>query len=99
MSWLVVFGEWMHRICHPAIEDGTAYAFSPPLVDKPSLDRLGEVPFAQGRAADAKRGFETALKTAPNRALARRGLKRAPALHGNREQRSRRCRRLRPFAD
>jgi tetratricopeptide (TPR) repeat protein len=60
-----------------AIEDGMAYAFGPPFVDKPSHERLGEVLLAQGKAADARREFEAALKTTPNRALAKRGLARA----------------------
>ena len=62
------------------IEDQMPYAFGPPFIDKPSHERLGEVLLAQGRAAEAKQEYETALQRMPNRALVVRGLKRAEAM-------------------
>jgi tetratricopeptide (TPR) repeat protein len=62
-----------------AIEDGMAYAFGPPFVDKPSHERLGEVLLALGKPADAKREFDAAARTTPNRALVKRGLERSDA--------------------
>ena len=59
------------------VEDSMAYAFGPPVVDKPSHELLGEELLRQGLPARAAGEFSWALKTTPNRALARRGLARA----------------------
>ena len=62
------------------IEDGMAFAFGPPAVDKPSHERLGEVLLAEGKATEAKREFQAALRTTPNRALVKLGLQRADSM-------------------
>jgi len=63
-----------------AIEDAMAYAFGPPAIDKPPHERLGELLLSQGRANDAVREFEAALRRTPNRVAAVSGLERAKAM-------------------
>ena len=59
------------------IEDGMAYAFGPPEIDKPSHELLGEELLLAGRPANARTEFLSALKVTPLRPLALRGLARA----------------------
>lgn len=61
------------------IEDGMAYAFGPPAVEKPAHELLGEVRLAQGDTASARVEFEATLTRQPGRALAIRGLAHATA--------------------
>ncbi|HVT39083.1 MAG TPA: hypothetical protein VHE78_08555, partial [Gemmatimonadaceae bacterium] len=56
------------------IEDGMAYAFGPPNVDKPSHELLGEELLVLKRGSEARTEFEWALKRTPRRPLALRGL-------------------------
>ena len=65
-----------------AIEDGTAYAFGPPYIEKPSHELLGEELLLIKRAGEARTEFERALKTTPRRPLALRGLALATAAAG-----------------
>ena len=67
-----------------ALEDGMAYAFGPPFVVKPSHELLGEVLLGLGRGAEATREFEAALRRAPGRSAALRGMERARAAEGRR---------------
>jgi tetratricopeptide (TPR) repeat protein len=62
------------------IEDGMAYAFGPPFVDKPAHELLGEELLRLGRAADALAAFRTAAERNPRRALALRGIARADSM-------------------
>ena len=59
-----------------AVEDGMAYAFGPPYVDKPAHELLGETLLRLGRAQDAVTEFQRALRGTPRRPLALRGLAR-----------------------
>jgi tetratricopeptide (TPR) repeat protein len=59
------------------VEDRMAYAFGPPTVDKPSYELLGEELLRQGQRDAAAAAFARALRSTPNRSLARRGLARA----------------------
>ncbi|MBK9550578.1 MAG: hypothetical protein IPO52_16145 [Gemmatimonadetes bacterium] len=61
------------------IADGMAYAFGPPLIDKPSHELLGEELLMMGRAREAKAEFDRALLETPNRPLAKRGAAQAAA--------------------
>ena len=65
-----------------AIEDGMAYAFGPPTVNKPSHELLGEQLLAMRRAAEAREEFARALRRTPRRAAALLGLARAEMLLG-----------------
>jgi len=58
------------------LEDGMAYAFGPPYVDKPSHELLGEALLRLGRAREAVAEFQAALRRTPRRPLALRGLAR-----------------------
>lgn len=60
-----------------AIEDALPMEFGPPDIVKPSHELRGEVLLALGRRAEARRAFEAALRLAPGRALALRGLEQA----------------------
>jgi hypothetical protein len=64
------------------IEDGMAYAFGPPAVEKPAHELLGEARLVQGDTADARAEFEATLKRQPGRALAVRGLEQSKAAPG-----------------
>jgi tetratricopeptide (TPR) repeat protein len=61
------------------ISAGMAYAFGPPLIDKPPLELAGEELLQLGLAREAKIAFERALLATPNRPLAMRGLAEATA--------------------
>lgn len=61
------------------IEDGMAFAFGPPSVSEPSHEMLGDLLLTRGRFTEAASEFEAALRLAPGRAIARRGLERARA--------------------
>jgi tetratricopeptide (TPR) repeat protein len=60
-----------------AVEDGMAYAFGPPYIDKPSHELLGETLLQLGRGREAVAEFRKALQGMPRRPLALRGLARA----------------------
>jgi tetratricopeptide (TPR) repeat protein len=62
-----------------AIEDGKAYAFGPPEVNKPSHELLGEELARLNRPAEAEAEFRAALQRTPGRVTALRGLSRALA--------------------
>lgn len=59
------------------VEDGMAYAFGPPEIDKPSHELLGEELLLAKRPADARMEFQKALQATPLRPLALRGLARS----------------------
>ena len=59
-----------------AIEVAMPVEFGPPFVDQPAHELLGDVLLALGRRAEAARAYEAALKSAPNRAAAVKGLAR-----------------------
>ncbi len=61
------------------VEDSMAFAFGPPTVDEPSHEMLGDVLLRMRRFSEATREFEDALRRAPGRASARRGLQQARA--------------------
>ncbi|MGH7592243.1 MAG: hypothetical protein ACRELE_00075 [Gemmatimonadales bacterium] len=65
----------LHRAT--GVEDGMAYAFGPPEIDKPSHELLGEELLLAGQPAAAGIEFQKALTTTPLRPLALRGLARA----------------------
>lgn len=56
------------------IEDGMAYAFGPPQIDKPSHELLGEELLILKVGAVARTEFQRSLKTAPRRPTSLRGL-------------------------
>jgi tetratricopeptide (TPR) repeat protein len=62
------------------IEEGMAYAFGPPFVDKPAHELLGEELLHLGRAADAIAAFRKAAERNPGRVLALRGVARADSM-------------------
>jgi soluble cytochrome b562 len=62
-----------------AVEDGKAYAFGPPEVNKPSHELLGEELARLNRPAEAEAEFRAALQRTPGRVTALRGLSRALA--------------------
>ena len=66
-----------------ALEDKLAYAFGPPMVDKPSHELLGEELLALHRGPEARTEFQRALKTMPRRPLALRGLALADEASGD----------------
>jgi tetratricopeptide (TPR) repeat protein len=51
--------------------------FGPPFVDEPTYELLGDVLLELGRRAEAASAYESALKAAPNRAAAVKGLARS----------------------
>lgn len=61
------------------LEDAMPAEFGPPDVVKPSYELLGETLLALGRPREAADAFAHALRLAPGRALALRGLERAAA--------------------
>jgi tetratricopeptide (TPR) repeat protein len=62
-----------------AAEDAMAYAFGPPMVEKPSHELLAEVLLADGRPVDAEREFTAALRRMPRRVADVQGVARAKA--------------------
>jgi tetratricopeptide (TPR) repeat protein len=66
-----------------ATENAMAFEFGPPVVVKPAHELLGEILLEQGRAAEARVEFETALAHAPGRSLSLLGLARAAAKAGD----------------
>jgi len=66
-----------------AAEDAITFEFGPPVVVKPAHELLGEILLEQGRAAEARAEFETALAHAPGRSLSLLGLARAAAKSGD----------------
>lgn len=68
-----------------AAESAMALDYGPPLVVKPSHERLGEVLLAAGRAPEARVAFERGLERAPRRALALAGLAAAARAAGDAE--------------
>jgi hypothetical protein len=69
-----------------ALEDGMAYAFGPPTVNKPSHELLGEELARLGRPAEAEREFRAALQRTPHRAASVKGLSQAMAAQGKSAQ-------------
>jgi tetratricopeptide (TPR) repeat protein len=65
-----------------ALEDGMAYAFGPPYIDKPSHELLGETLLQLGRGKDAVGEFLKALRGTPRRTVTLQGLGRAYAAAG-----------------
>ena len=59
-----------------AIEGAMPVEFGPPFVDEPPYELLGDALLALGRRAEAASAYESALKGAPNRAAAVKGLAR-----------------------
>ena len=59
-----------------AAEAAMPMEFGPPFVDKPAPELLGDVLLSLGRRAEAASAYESALKAAPNRAAAVKGLAR-----------------------
>src|SRR5881398_2891537 len=66
-----------------ALEDAMPLEFGPPAVVKPSHELLGEMLLQAGRSREAQMEFARALRLAPKRALALRGLARAAAAAGD----------------
>ena len=66
------------------VEDQMAYAFGPPFVNEPSRELLGEELLRAGKAAEARRAYEAALKRTPGRASVLLGLGRAARALGDR---------------
>ena len=60
-----------------------AFDFGPPVPIKPPHELLGEQLLRQGKAADARTAFESALKSAPRRTLSLLGRARAEASGGD----------------
>jgi tetratricopeptide (TPR) repeat protein len=60
-----------------------AFDFGPPVPIKPPHELLGEQLLEQGKAADARRAFETALKNAPRRTRSMLGRARAESADGD----------------
>ena len=65
-----------------ALEDGMAYAFGPPTVNKPSHELLGEELARLGHPAEAEQEFRAALERTPHRAASVKGLNQAMAAQG-----------------
>jgi predicted Zn-dependent protease len=65
------------------LEEGMAYAFGPPFVDKPSRELLGEELLAAGEADEARQAFHAALKRTPGRTSVLLGLARAALALGD----------------
>ncbi len=66
-------------------EDAMGFDFGPPAVVKPAHELLGEVLLERGRAAEAVREFEAALRRAPRRSRSLLGLARAATAAGQDE--------------
>ena len=66
-----------------SVEDAMPLEFGPPAVVKPSHELLGEMLLQAGRSREAQMEFARALRLAPKRALALRGLARAAAAAGD----------------
>ena len=66
-----------------SVEDAMPLEFGPPAVVKPSHELLGEMLLQAGRSREAQTEFARALRLAPKRALALRGLARAAAAAGD----------------
>lgn len=60
-----------------AAERAMAFEFGPPVIEKPTLELLGEELLARGHPADAARAFQEALERTPGRAAAAEGMRRA----------------------
>ena len=52
-----------------ARDDAIPFEFGPPDIEKPTHELLGEMLLAQGRAAEAQRELETAVKRTPGRSM------------------------------
>ena len=59
------------------VEDSMAFAFGPPDVEKPSHELLGDVLLGMNRYAEAAAEYQVALRKAPGRVTAVKGLARA----------------------
>jgi hypothetical protein len=68
-----------------ADEGAMALAFGPPQIEKPSFELLGDELLRLGRAAEARKAFETALARAPGRTLSLQGMQRAETASGDLE--------------
>ena len=60
-----------------AAERAMSFEFGPPVVEKPTLELLGDELLALGRKADAERAYRAALDRTPGRTAAVEGLRRA----------------------
>ena len=63
--------------------EALAFDFGPPVPIKPPHELLGEQLLKQGKAADARTAFETALKSAPRRTQSLLGRARAESASGD----------------
>jgi tetratricopeptide (TPR) repeat protein len=66
-------------------ESGMSFEFGPPVVEKPSLELLGEQLLAAGRAGEAEPAFESSLRRTPGRTSSLEGLLRAQKALGHSE--------------